>query len=277
MPEPADAPIELACVEEGQGPPVLLLHGLGGDHTVWNGVLPALSSSYRVLAPDLRGHGRSPAPAGSTFSFRELEGDLGRLLEAKGVASAHLVALSAGGFLAQRWALDDPTRLRSLVLVATSVHCDNHTKAISRRWAEVLRDDGFDAYVLRLIKDLFYPDWVDAHPEIIDRLSDQQRSSDLRSAMAWSEAVRSFDVRGRLMKVRQPTRVLHGMDDGVIDGSHGRLLRVSIPGADLKLFAQTGHLVPVERPTETAEAIAEFLRRVESPDPRADPSPPAAF
>jgi 3-oxoadipate enol-lactonase len=277
VPEPADAPIDLACLEEGTGPPVLLVHGLGGDHTVWNGILPTLTESYRVLAPDLRGHGRTPAPESSTFSFREMEGDLARLLETKGLGPVHLVALSAGGFLAQRWALDDPAKLRSLVLIATSVHCDNHTKAVSRRWAEVFREEGFDAYVLRLVKDLFYPDWVDSHPEIVDKVSDQQRSADLRAALSWSEAVRTFDLRGRLMKVRQPTRILHGMDDSVVDGSHGRLMRVSIPGADLKLFAQTGHLVPVERPAETAEAIAEFLRRVERPDPPVDRSPPTAF
>ena len=54
-------------------------------------------------------------------------------------------------------ALDAPARVRSLTLIGTSVHCDNHTKAVSQRWAETYRDAGFDAYLLRLVKDLYYP------------------------------------------------------------------------------------------------------------------------
>jgi len=221
------------------------------------------------VAPDLRGHGQTPAPAGSTFTFSELEGDLGQLLDEVGGAPAHVVGLSAGGFLALRMALDAPARVRSLTLIGTSVHCDNHTKAVSQRWAETYRDAGFDAYLLRLVKDLYYPDFVEAHPEVLDRLRAQQSAQDLGSVLAWANAVRTFDLRGRLLKITQPTRILQGMDDGVVDGSHGRLLRVSIPGADLKLFAQTGHLVPIERPAETTEAIREFVREVERRSPKA--------
>ena len=243
---------------------MLLLHGLGGDHTVWDAQVPELAREFRVVAPDLRGHGQTAAPSGSTFSFSELEGDVGQLLDDLGGGPAHVVGLSAGGFLALRLALDAPQRVRSLTLAATSVHCDNHTKAVSQRWADTFRDEGFDAYLLRLVKDLYYPDWVEQHPEAIDRLRAQQAAQDLSSALAWAQAVRSFDLRGRLMKIKAPTRILQPMDDGVIDGSHGRLLRVSIPGADLKLFVQTGHLLPIERPAETTEAIREFVRDVEA-------------
>jgi pimeloyl-ACP methyl ester carboxylesterase len=263
VPEPASAPAPLHCRDEGQGPVVLLVHGLGSDHSVWDGQVTELAKEFRVLAPDLRGHGRSAAPPGSTFTFAEMEGDLGRLLDERQVANVHLVGMSAGGFLAMRWALDAPGRLRSLTLIGSSVHCDNHTKAVAQRWAETYRDEGFDAYVLRLVKDLFYPDWVDQHLEIVEVIAAQQRTADLPSVFAWGQTVRSFDLRGRLLKIRLPTRVLQGMDDAVVDGSHARLLRVSIPGADLKLFAQTGHLVPWERPQETTEAVREFLRSVE--------------
>lgn len=264
MPEVAAAPIPLHHRDEGSGPAVLLLHGLGGDHTIWNEVVPILARETRVLAPDLRGHGRTPAPEGSTFSFTELEGDLSALLNEAQLPRAHVVGLSAGGFLALRWGLDDPARLRSLTVINSAPHCDPHTRAVLERWAETYRTEGFDAYVLRLVKDLYYPDWVDEHLDIIDRLQEQLRRQDLKSLFQWGTAVRDFDLRGRLMKIRTPTHVVQSMDDSVVDGAHGRLLRVSIPGADLKLFVRTGHLLPVERPTETAETILEFVRRVES-------------
>src|ERR1700690_1719555 len=94
------APIDLYCREAGKGPPVVLLHGLGGTHTVWNEILPGLAEEFHVLAPDLRGHGRSPNPPGSTYSFDELAGDLVKLLAHHDLVDAHLVGLSAGGFLA---------------------------------------------------------------------------------------------------------------------------------------------------------------------------------
>jgi 3-oxoadipate enol-lactonase len=245
----------------------VLLHGLGADRSVWDQVVPDLAREFRVLAPDLRGHGRSAAPAGSTFSFAEIEGDLVELLRDAQVERAHVVGLSAGGFVALRWALTAPTYFQSLTVVNGAPHCDNHTKAVVDRWAETYRSEGLDAYVLRLVKDVFYPDWVDAHLEIVDRMRDELARSDLSNLLAWTAAVRSFDLRGRLMKVTTSTRILQSMDDSVVDGSHGRLLRVSIPGADLKLFPQSGHLLPLEKPVETAEAIREMVRSVENRSP----------
>ncbi len=263
MAEPALPPVPLHYREAGRGPPVLLLHGLGGDHTVWNDVIERLSPEFRVVAPDLRGHGRSPAPDGSTFSFSELEGDLALLLDTLGLPKVHLVGLSAGGFLALRWALDAPDRLASLTVVNGAPHCDQHTRAVAQRWADTYRTEGFDAYLLRLVKDLYYPDWVDAHLDVVERLRRQLEHADLRSALAWGQSTRSFDLRGRLMRIRLPTHIVQSMDDAVVDGSHGRLLRVSIPGADLKLFVQAGHLLPVEKPAETAQTIREFVSSVE--------------
>ncbi len=269
MPEPVSPPVELYHRDEGQGPIILLLHGLGGDHRVWNTVLPALAKEFRVLAPDLRGHGRSPAPAGSSYSFAELEGDLRALLEQKKVDRCHVVGLSAGGFLALQFALDDPARFQSLVLVGSSSHCDAHSRAVAQNWAETYRDEGYDAYALRLLKDLFYPDWIEAHFDRVDALREERRGRDLRGTVAWGLAVRTFDLRGRVGRIRLPTLILQGMDDQVIDAAHGRLLRQSIIGAELKLFARTGHMVPIERPGETVEALSAFVHRVESAVPPA--------
>jgi 3-oxoadipate enol-lactonase len=243
---------------------VLLLHGLGGDHTVWNAVIPEISGSFRVLAPDLRGHGRSPSPEGSKFSFDELEADLLAYLDRAQVARAHLVGLSAGGFLSLRLALDHPDRVRSLALIGAGLYCDKHTQAIGERWAETYRDEGYEAYVLRLVKDLYYPDWAEAHLDVLDKLRDAWKGVDLQGIVRWGLAVRDFDVRPRIGRLRTPTFVMHGMDDQVVDVSHARLLRQSISDCEMKLLAQTGHMVPIERPEETAAALRGWLGKVEA-------------
>jgi len=255
---------ELYVREEGQGPPVLLLHGLGGDHTVWNTVVPRLLPDHHVMAPDLRGHGRSHVERDATFRFSDFESDLTKLLDTAGVDSAHVVGLSAGGFLALQLAVDTPRRVRSLVVVGSAGHCDAHTRAVAERWAETFQSEGYDAYVLRLLKDLFYPDWIEGHLEFADQIREAREDWDPRGAVAWGATLKGFDLRGPLGHLVMPTLVVHGVDDQVIDPAHGRLLRQTIRGAELKLLRDTGHMVPIERPEETAQLIREWVARIEA-------------
>jgi 3-oxoadipate enol-lactonase len=262
--ELAAPPIELKCRVEGRGPVVLLLHGVGGNHTVWNDVIADLAQEFLVLAPDLRGHGRSPAPSGSHFTFAEMLGDVLRLLDDHGIRSAHWVGLSAGALLALRATLDRPQRVRSLTMVSGAAYADAHTRAIAERWAETYSKEGTDRFALRLLKDLYYPDWVEANLDFADAVREQVKQQDFGPAVRWARAMASFDERGRIATVARPTLIVQAMDDAVVDASHGRILRQSIPGAQIRILAETGHIVPVERPKELQGAIAAFVRSVET-------------
>ncbi len=255
--------------DEGSGPVVVLLHGVGGDHTVWNAVVPLLAPGFRVIAPDLRGHGRSPAPGEATFAVADLAGDVLRILDERSIARFHVVGLSAGAQVALWLGLEQPDRTRSVVLVAGSVYTDGHTRGVAERWAETYATEGPDALAIRLLKDLYYPDWIEAHMEIADRLRARVPKEDYRAATRWAREAAAFDERGRVATLRPPALIVQGMDDQVVDASHGRILRQSIPGSRIRILAQTGHMVPVERPAETAEAIAVFVREVESGAARA--------
>lgn len=263
MPEEAAPATELSARDEGTGPPVVLLHGVAGNRNVWNGLLTELDREFRVIAPDLRGHGRSAAPAGSKFTFAELAGDVLALLDSKSLDRVHWVGLSGGALLALRLALDHPERTRSLVLISGAAYTDAHTRSIANRWSETLAREGPDAFALRLLKDLYYPDWIEAHLDFADQLREQVRHQDLAPAVAWAVAMGQFDERRRIASIRFPTLIVQAMDDAVVDASHGRILRQSIPGAQIRILPQTGHLIPLERPRETLDAIAGFVRTAE--------------
>lgn len=267
MAELASPPVDLNCRDEGQGSPLVLLHGIGGNHTVWNAVVPALAREHRVLVPDLRGHGRSPAPPESHYTFLELEQDVVRLLDGRSVANAHVVGLSGGALLALRLALDVPARARSLVLVSGAAYTDAHTRAVADRWSETYVKEGPDPFALRLLKDLYYPDWIEAHLDFADELRAEVKHQDFSPAVRWARAMRNFDERGRIGTLRVPTLIVQAMEDAVVDASHGRILRQSIPGSRIRILPQTGHVVPVERPQETVEAITEFLRGLDGTAP----------
>jgi 3-oxoadipate enol-lactonase len=250
--------------EAGSGTPVLLLHGLGADHTIWNGVLPALAEHHTVIAPDLRGHGRSETPDGSTFSFDELQNDLEGLLEERGIGQVHLVGLSAGAFLALRFAIDSTPAFRSLTSISGSSHCDAHTRAVAENWARTYREAGLELYVQRLLRDIYSPNWLDSHMDLVDKVTAQLRTVDLRGPVQWYSAIRSFDVRTSVGRLRLPTLVVHGMDDRVIDPTHARLLRQSILGAELKLFPYAGHMVPIEQAEETGRLLVDRFARLDA-------------
>ena len=263
MSDPPVSAVPLHCRDEGSGPAIVFLHGMGADHTMWNGVLPRLSDRFRVLAPDLRGHGRSTVPQSAGYRFEDLEADVLALLDQRQTPSAHLVGLSAGAQLALKLGLDAPAHVRSVCLVGGAVYTDGHMRAVAARWAETYDRDGPDALAIRLLKDLYYPDWIEAHMEFADRVREEVPRHDYRAAVRWGREVASFDERGRIATLRPPALMIQGMDDEVVDASHGRILRQSIPGSKIRIFAQTGHMVPIERPEETAEAIEAFVRDVD--------------
>jgi len=260
---PAAPAVSLHCRDQGSGPAIVLVHGIGADHTMWNAVIPLLGDRFRLLAPDLRGHGRSVASEGADYGLEDLEADLVGLLDEKRIDSAHFVGMSAGAQLALRLGLDTPSRVRSLSLVGGSVYTDGRMRAIGERWAETYEKDGPDALAIRLLKDLYYPDWIEAHMEFADRVREEVPRHDFRAALRFGRAVASFDERARIATLRPPALMIQGMDDEVVDASHGRILRQSIPGSKIRILAETGHMVPIERPEETAEAIATFVRAVE--------------
>jgi len=263
VPDPSGGIVPLETRDEGTGRPLLLLHGVGGDHTLWNSVAPSLAGSFRLLMPDLRGHGRTPAPPGSRFTFDELLDDVYGVLDARGVPAAHWVGFSGGAMLALRAALDRPERCRSLVLISGAAYTDAHTRAMTDRLSATYAKDGPDAYALRLLKDLYYPDWIEAHLEVADRVRDGIEKLDVGPTIAWTRNVDRFDERNRIGSVARPTLIVQAMDDALIDPAHGRILRQSIPNSQIRIFPQTGHMIPVERPAETADAIASFVAAVD--------------
>jgi pimeloyl-ACP methyl ester carboxylesterase len=262
--EVAGPPTELKCRTEGSGSTIVLLHGVGGNHTVWNDVIPGLAKKFFVLAPDLRGHGRTLAPSDSQFTFAEMMGDVVRLLDDHGVSSAHLVGLSGGALLALRTTLDRPDRVRSLTMVSGAAYTDSHTRAVAERWTETYTKEGPDRFALRLLKDLYYPDWIEANLDFADAVREQVKHQDFTPAVRWAKSMGSFDERSRIATVARPTLIVQAMDDAVVDASHGRILRQSIPGAKIRILAETGHLVPIERPQELVEAVTAFVQSVES-------------
>jgi pimeloyl-ACP methyl ester carboxylesterase len=124
--------VELYFEERGAGPPLLLLHYFGGCARSWDPHVEALARHYRLVVPDLRGHGRSTLPSGA-FTHREAARDVLALLDALGIERTRAMGMSSGGMTLLHAATQAPERLEAMVLIGATTHFPEQARAIMRR------------------------------------------------------------------------------------------------------------------------------------------------
>ena len=164
----------------GAGPPVVLIHGLGLDHRMWERQVPALAAAgHRVITCDLPGHGAGgrPTRAGSAYTTEELAASLVEALEESGVEPATLVGFSLGGGIALQVALDRPARVTALALVDTTAWPGPDAVARFAGRAAAVEAEGVGVLVQPAIERWFTREFVTAQGEIVRRYAGSGRTT----------------------------------------------------------------------------------------------------
>ncbi len=241
---------ELFFVDEGHGAPVLFLHGLAGDHGVFERQTSDLSQDYRTIRVDARGHGQSAVPEGP-WTIADFAADFVGLLDRLEIEAAHVVGHSAGGVFAMSMALDHPTRVRSLFLVGTSAELKPEIAEKSYlRWAGVAETSGLEAAL------------EDARLPIPEGIRPDHGDGFARSCHAISRLVEE-PLAPRLGAIQVPTAFIVGEKDPFGPGGSVKASR-AVPGADLQILEGQGHF-PFRREAEDFNArLRTFLGSVES-------------
>ncbi len=253
--------VELYYESTGDGPPVLLVMGLGMNATGWWRTVPVLAESFRVLAFDNRGMGRSSAPEGE-YAMADLADDAIAVLDAAGEDSAHVYGISLGGMIAQVVALRHPERVRRLVLAATTpggpraTPADPQTLAFFARRAAM----GPEEAVWASVPYNYGPLTRARHAgrigeDIVQRLRFPFAEAPYRAQLA---AALGHDDHERLGEIAAPTLVVHGERDRMVPVANARVLAETIPGATLRLYPEGGHLLFTDEP-ELDREVARFL------------------
>jgi 3-oxoadipate enol-lactonase len=252
----------------GDGPPVLLIMGLGMTATGWWRTVPVLQAAgLRVLAFDNRGVGRSDRPPGP-YTVAEMADDVVSVLDAAGVAAAHVYGISLGGMIAQDMALRHPERVRGLVLGATTrggaahVPASPETGALVELRARMTAEQAVWASV-----PINYAARTRRHggERIAEDIEQRLRypvegvfyAAQLAAAQAHDAAVEG---------IQAPTLVVHGDEDALIPAANGERLAAAIPGAELALWPGAAHLYFTDEP-EADRGVAAFLSGLTSPGP----------
>jgi pimeloyl-ACP methyl ester carboxylesterase len=246
----------------GSGPPVVMIHGLGGSRRIWTGLRDELAAAFTVVAYDLRGAGDT-VETGSTkdFSLAVWSDDLRGLLEALGIERTVLVGHSLGACIAIKHALAWPSRVAALVLMGA----DPELSRLAPRMEKVVE----------LIGRVGMEEWVTEHwskntpfsqaslsrsPEILEEYRAMVLANDPEAYVRTCRAIaRMESLAGELGGVAQPSLVIAGSDDDRTLPASGRELASALADASFVELAGVGHTMPLEAPGAVGAAIREFL------------------
>jgi 3-oxoadipate enol-lactonase len=232
-------------------PAIVLLEGLGGDLPGWRRNIPRLATELRVVAYDLRGNGRSDAPDESMTMSTFVDDSLA-LLDHLGIGRAHFYGQSFGGMIAQELGLTHPERVRTLILAGTHPGGEHVVQVLD---AKVPKDKPHLA--------LYSPRFVEEHPEHVadDLRVGAHNPQPPHAGRRQRKAMQEFDSYDRLPELRLPVLVLHGMQDRIVAPENARVLAERIPGAELVLLEDAGHVYHSEQPSAADAAVLDFVRR----------------
>jgi 3-oxoadipate enol-lactonase len=245
----------------GDGTDMVLIHGLGNDLHLWDAEVPALARHHRVLRFDVRGFGQSDKPPGP-YSVGQFAEDVRLLFDACGVRDAHLVGLSMGGVIAQRFALDFPERVRSLVLISTSSEVGPRSTAAWERLAGIIEERGFDERSADASR-AFSPAFVQRHPEVVAAVGKRNAANDPRGYAAAARAVSAYNWTADLASVNVPALIVQGLDDRLTPPGGSVLMQRALPQARLLMVQEAGHNVPLEQPALFHAAVLAFAAGVD--------------
>lgn len=251
----------------GEGPLLVLLHGIGGNRLNWRFQLPAFAGDFTVAAWDARGYGLSDDYEGE-LDFSDFSHDLVRVLDHFGAAKAHLCGLSMGGRIAQDFYALYPDRVATLVLCDTFAGDDPGDTRSGRTQT-----------IEEFVRSRIQPFLDGADPAELAR----QRGGRLMAPSA-SEAVRALAIEAtaqihvesyiktvrasaafsrvdNLPNIRVPTLLVFGDVDPLTPPSVGEYMRERIAGSELVIIEDSGHMTNLERPDAFNDAVLSFLRK----------------
>jgi 3-oxoadipate enol-lactonase len=250
-----------------RGSLVVLTHGLGSDLGFWDPHVDALAAHHRVLRWDLRGSGASAKPSGpyDTVLFaRDLAGLLDKLEE----RTAHLVGHSGGGAVSQRFALDFPARVQSLVLVSTSSEVGPQASQAWLRLADRVERAGFGPEREPDVRG-FAPAFAATHPDVVHVVSERTRRSDPAAYAASARAFGTYGWTADLPRIQVPTLILQGLDDRLTPPGGSVIMSRGIPRSRLVMLPGAGHNLPLEQPEPFVTTVLAFLAGVDGTRPHA--------
>lgn len=251
--------ISMNYAERGRGLPVVLIHGFPLDLRIWDAQVQVLSDRYRIIAPDLRGFGRSGV--GGAFSMESLADDVHELLKQIGAIPSVVGGLSMGGYVTMAYARKYPGDLKAVMLIDTRAEADTpEGKEKRNQMLERLKTGGSKAVAEDMFPKMVSEETTKHRQDIAHKLRhimESQSPETIGHAIAAlrDRPDRSSDIRS----IGVPTLVMVGEADAITPPALSETMNKAITGSALATIPKAGHMSPMEQPEEANRAIRRFL------------------
>lgn len=269
MPNARVGDINMEYHIEGQGPPLLMIMGLGGQASSWGEpFLTSLRPHFRIIRFSNRGTGQTDKPS-NDVTIRLMADDAAGLLQELGIESAHVLGISMGGMIAQELALNHAQRVQGLVLGCTMCGFKHGTPARPEVWSVLAPQPGVppEEQMRKSWPIVSTPEFAEREREFLEEMlrTELVHPTPIATLVRHIGAIQGFDTYDRLPKNQASTLIIHGDRDQLIPVQNASVLRERIANSTLHTLADTGHTFFWEKPEESAEAIVEFLSSVAAP------------
>jgi aminoacrylate hydrolase len=251
---------EIYYERHGDGPPVMLVPGLNGEGHWWEPQIAAFARHFTTVIHDHRGTGRS-THSEIDYSIEQMADDLIGLMDALGIARAHIVGVSTGGAMAQVLATDHAARTRSVVIANSWSKADAYRQRVAAVRKNLVMHIGPNAYVEASPLFLFPPRYLRDNAEAVARGCERALKyfPSPRIAASRLDAGLAFDRRDALRGIAIPALVIGAKDDQLTPAYYSEELAAIIPGARLHLFEQGGHACSRTMAAEFNAVTLDFL------------------
>jgi len=244
----------------GDGPPVVLLHPFPCHHEFWHPVAAVLESRYRLILPDLRGHGDSEIGEGPALMAKHAR-DVARLLDAAGIGKAAFIGCSIGGYILFEFWRRFRERVTALALCDTRPQADTAEARANRlKTADAVLEQGTEPFLETLIPKLMGRTTMTTRPDLVAgaRVMMRKMSAEDISLVLRGMAERPDSVVD-LKTINVPTLIVIGEEDVLSTVADGELMRQNIGGSQLKVIPKAGHYAPCEQSEAVGTALRQFL------------------
>jgi 3-oxoadipate enol-lactonase len=248
-------------LDEGQGSPLLFIHGFPLDHTMWRHQIAEFRNTHRVLAVDLPGFGKSPTASGE-MSIAGFADQLAEFLDQIGVTEpVTLCGLSMGGSISLQFALRHPEKLSRLILCDCRAVADApEAQKMRHDLADRVLKQGPEFVAQAMAARLFAASTLAQQSQVVESIQAIIRSTAPSSIAGGSRALANReDVVDGLGEIAIPTLVLVGSEDIISPPDEMQQIAQRLPQATLAVIQGAGHMAPLEAPTETNAAIRDWL------------------
>lgn len=241
--------------DQGKGEVIVLLHGFCGSAEYWEKVIPGLTANYRVIAPDLRGHGASDAPLGA-YTIEQMADDVLSLLNALEIPECYLLGHSLGGYITLSFAQRHASRLKGFGLIHSSGYPDSEEAKENRlKSVSMIQNDGIFAFVDQLVPGLFASG---AAPQLLERAKEIGYKTPPQGAAGAAMAMRERpDRRDVISATALPVLLVAGAEDSKVTpertftSDNRNITKATLPGV--------GHMSMYEAPEQLAQIIKDFM------------------